>query len=68
MLDVIKICGYWNDDKTEFTDYLVKQTHDFDENEDDDNIFYYGLEEDFIKSNLNNENTGLEFTITSYSI
>jgi hypothetical protein len=58
------INGYWKDDQTEFNDYLVTDSQD---EMDDDNIFYYGLTEDEIKSILNVENNNLEFVITSYN-
>lgn len=58
------INGYWKDDQTEFNDYLVTDSQD---EMDDDNIFYYGLSEDEIKSILNVENNNLEFIITSYN-
>lgn len=58
------INGYWKDDQTEFNDYLVTDSQD---EMDDDNIFYYGLSEDEIKSILNVENNNLEFVITSYN-
>ena len=58
------INGYWKDNQTEFNDYLVTDSQD---EMDDDNIFYYGLSEDEIKSILNVENNNLEFVITSYN-
>lgn len=67
MTGFIKIDGYWNDDKTEFYGYLVSQNEEVDK-ENDDSIFFYGLTLDYVASNLNNENTGLEFTITNYHL
>lgn len=64
---LIKISGYWKDNNQEFNDYIVSQYDDIlDEN--DDNIFYYGLSLNFIINNLNETNNGLEFVITSYSL
>jgi hypothetical protein len=62
---LIAISGYWKDDKTEFNDYLVSEWDEIDE-VNDDNIFFYGLSLEFIKSNLNNLDGILEFVITSY--
>lgn len=62
----VAIDGYFTDDKTEFTNYIVTDANESDILNDDD-IFYYGLSLDFIKENINNENNGLEFTITNYS-
>ena len=62
------ISGYWKDDKSEFDGYIVKE-YDSVAEEDDENIFYYGLSEDDIKQAIiEGENTGLEFVITEYSI
>ena len=58
------ISGYWKDDKSEFTDYLV--TDYDDHNFEDDNIFFYGLSESDIIGCINDEDTALEFVITSY--
>ncbi len=66
-MDLIRIDGYYNDDKTEFYGYLVSQGEEIIEELDDD-IFFYGLTLEYIKDNLNNENTGLDFTITDYNI
>lgn len=60
------ISGYWKDDNTEFEDELVKEFDDVDDEEDDD-IFYYGLSEnDIIDAISNPDGNGLEFVITSY--
>ena len=60
------INGYWKDDKTKFSDYLVT---DYDDNaEDEDEIFYFGLNEEEIKEAIKlGWDTALEFVITSYT-
>jgi hypothetical protein len=61
------INGFWKDDKTKFSDYVVT---DYDDNadDDDDEIFYFGLNEEEIKEAIKSGwNTELEFVITSYS-
>jgi hypothetical protein len=60
------INGYWKDDKTKFSDYVVT---DYDDMEDDeDEIFYFGLNEEEIKEAIQlGWNTELEFVITSYT-
>ena len=66
-MKLIRIDGYYNDDKTEFYGYLVSQGEEIIEERDDD-IFFYGLTLDYIEANLGNENTGLDFTITDYNL
>ena len=60
------INGFWKDDKTKFSDYLVT---DYDDNaDDDDEIFYFGLSESEIREAIKHkEDTALEFVITSYT-
>ena len=65
--NLIKIDGYWLDDKTEFYGYIVSQLEEIDE-ENDENIFYYGLSLDYIEENILNEKTGLDFVITRYEL
>jgi hypothetical protein len=67
VMKLIRIDGYYNDDKTEFYGYLVSQGEEIIEERDDD-IFFYGLTLDYIEANLGNENTGLDFTITDYNL
>lgn len=57
------ISGYWIDNGSEFSNYLVTSSED---NGDDDDVFFYGLNEEDLRSLLNNTNTHLEFVITSY--
>jgi hypothetical protein len=63
------INGFWKDDKTKFSDYLVTDYDDNSDNDDDDNeIFYFGLNEEEIKEAIKLRwDTTLEFVITSYS-
>lgn len=61
------IDGYYKDDKTEFYGYLVSE---FDGVEDeDDEIFYYGLTESDIVEAIESGGEGdiLEFVITNYT-
>jgi len=69
MANYFSINGYWKDDKTEFYGYIVSDTDDTGYNYglDDEDIFFYGLSENEIKECLNDENTGLDFVITSYT-
>jgi hypothetical protein len=61
------IDGYFKDDKSEFSGLIVKEHDDVDEN--DENIFYYGLSEDEIKDAIAaGENTTLDFVITNYKV
>jgi hypothetical protein len=67
--DTFYISGYYKDDKSEFLDYKVS-IYDGVEEEDDD-IFYYGLsEQDIIRAIEDGKNgveDALEFVITSYN-
>ena len=61
------INGFWKDDKTKFSDYVVTE-YDDNADDDDDEIFYFGLSEEEIKEAIKSGwNTELEFVITSYS-
>lgn len=60
------VSGFWKDDKVKFCDYIVKECDVVDENEDTD-IFYYGLNEDDLNQLIiNGWNNEHEFVITSY--
>ena len=61
----IIVDGYWRDDKTEFYGYVVSQSDDIEENDDD--IFFYGLSESQIAESLGKE-TGADFVITAYAV
>jgi len=75
MANYFSISGYFKDDKSELDDFIekdtfegfiVKDTHDFTDDEDE-YVFYFGLSEDEIKSAIaEGEDTALEFVITSY--
>jgi hypothetical protein len=64
-----EISGYWKDDRTEFSGLIVKESYDVIEGEDD-NIFYYGLDEAainrIIKESKNGVENALDFGITEY--
>lgn len=60
------INGYWKDDLTDIIDALVSE---YDDEDNDDDIFYYGLSENNIKNAISNPSESrLEFVITSYEI
>lgn len=64
-MKIFEIDGFWKDDLTEFSGY-VAEFDDTPEGWNDEDFFYYGLnEEDLINSS---EEDGLEFVVTSYSI
>jgi len=63
------ISGFFKDDKSEFSDYLVYEYDSAPEDEDinEDAIFFYGLSEEQIKEAIKYpENSTLDFVITSY--
>jgi len=65
---VFSINGYWKDDKSEFSGFLVADCDCVPEGYVDDEIFYFGLSEDEIKEAIElKEDGALEFVITSYS-
>jgi hypothetical protein len=66
MADYFKISGYWKDDKSEFSDMIVKSDSGSGD-ETDDKIFYYGLDEFDIEQAIEEvEDSSLEFVITEY--
>jgi len=69
---VFKINGYWKDDNTSFEDYIVvkDEYHEFDDAEFCDNqIFFYGMSEDFIKNQIKlNYHNSLDFVIEDYKV
>lgn len=69
-LTLFRIDGYWKEDKETFEDYLVAQEQ-YDESipdEVDEQIFFYGLDEDeIIKAIVLDEDWGEDFVITAYS-
>lgn len=61
------IDGYWKDDLLEFRDFIVREYDDIVDDEEDNEIFYYGLSEAEILESINNpDESGLEFVITNY--
>lgn len=62
--ELFTINGFWKDSKVKFSGMIVSSSEDMDE---DDNIFYYGLSENDIKSAIKDGfSTDLEFVISSY--
>lgn len=69
MRKYFEISGYWKDDNEEFEGYIVTNYDDHEEdgeyNEDD--IFYFGLEERDIQEMIEDgEDTIEDFVITEY--
>lgn len=63
--ELFLISGFFKDDKWKFNDLIVSSYDDADE--DDDNVFYYGLSENDIKQAIEDGfNTSLEFVILDY--
>lgn len=63
--ELFLISGFFKDDKWKFNDLIVSSYDDPDE--DDDNVFYYGLSENDIKQAIEDGfNTSLEFVILDY--
>lgn len=63
-----EISGYWKDDKSEFSRYIVSENDEIIDDVDDDLIFYYGMNEEDIKDAIKlGKKTANDFVITSYS-
>ena len=65
-MKVFSVDGYWKDDRTEFTDYIICEYDDTPEGYYEEEIFFYGLSEQDLKDSC--EEDGLEFIITNYKI
>ena len=66
MANFFLINGYFKDDNSEFTNFLVVDSGDTIAERDDD-IFFYGLSESEIKEAIDlKEDTAQDFVITSY--
>jgi len=67
MANYFSISGYWKDNKSEFDGYIVTDSDEILEDEED-KIFYYGLSEVEIKEAIElKEDTVHDFVITSYT-
>jgi succinate dehydrogenase flavin-adding protein (antitoxin of CptAB toxin-antitoxin module) len=65
MSKFFEIEGYWKADKVEFSG-IVKEYDDYLEEEDDD-IFYYGMGESDLKDAINSgDDTCLDFVVINY--
>lgn len=65
MSKYFEIEGYWKDDKSELSG-IIKESHDYNEEEDDE-VFFFGMGESDLKRAIElGENTMLDFVITSY--
>lgn len=61
-----KVSGFWKDDKIKFSDYIIKELDEVDENNDEE-IFFYGLSEAEIKDLISKKwDTEQEFVLTNY--
>ena len=56
-----RVNGYWKDNKAKFINFIVCSSETTPKGIDDDNIFYYGLNE----QDLKNGDCG-EFIVTKY--
>ena len=67
---VFAICGYWKDEpECLFEGYLIAEYDDVPEGYDDDDIFFFGMNEaDIVRAIDEGENFNEDFVITSYNI
>lgn len=61
MSKVFKVQGYWNDNGEPIDNYLVTDIHGTPDGYEDEDIFFYGLDESELIGNQG------DFTITSYT-
>lgn len=69
MRKYFEINGYWKDDQSEFEGYIVTNYDDHEEDGeyDEDDIFYFGMEETDIQAMIEEgEDTIEDFVVTSY--
>ena len=67
MANYYLISGYWKDDNTTFSNYLVKDTDDHEPGEDE-HVFYFGISEKEIQQAIDlKEYSEYEFVIESYT-
>ena len=70
MRKYFEINGYWKDDQSEFESYIVTNYDDIEEDGeyDEDDIFYFGMEESDIQAMIEEgEDTIEDFVVTSYT-
>ena len=65
-MSIYKVSGYWKNDKSAFTDYLISTFDDVPQGYRDDEIFYFGLSEQDLADSCNEDR--LEFRIISYEL
>ena len=63
-IPVFVVSGYYKDDNSEFSNYLISEFDEVPKGFDDDDIFYYGMSEKELKNS--SENDGNDFVITEY--
>ena len=65
------VSGYWKSDKVKFSNHIIVEaeySNDFTDEEDEE-IFYYGMTEEDIKLNIRLQWASVEdFVIISYSV
>ena len=61
MSRVFSVSGYWNDNGEHIDNYLVTDIHETPDGYEDEDIFFYGLDESELTGNQG------DFTITSYT-
>ncbi|MFK5981498.1 MAG: hypothetical protein QM499_01190 [Flavobacteriaceae bacterium] len=67
MQKYFKISGYWNDDKSQFENYIVTDFHSHQHEEiEEEDVFYFGITEKEIKTAIENKEIISDFIITSY--
>jgi len=64
---VYEIDGYWKDDKSEFSGYLVSEMDCTPDGYEDDDIFFFGMSENVLADAVKRgEDTVHDFVVTAY--
>lgn len=67
-MNVYAIDGYWTDDQSEFSNYLVCDFDCTPASYSDEQIFWYGLSENNIKQAIKTGEAIDDFVITDYQL
>lgn len=66
MAKVFSINGYFKDTKETFEDLLVAEYNDVPDGYAEEDIFYFGMSEKDLEESLNQEDSIVDFVITSF--
>lgn len=67
-MKVFSVDGYFLDDESEFSNYLIAEYDNTPNGYSDEDIFFYGLDEDTIKRCIAEKDPVGDFLITEYRV